>query len=331
MRTKQRTVWIIAAPGTGLLNLCGVWEVLSHANDVSAHGAYEFGVYGPSGPQITTGHGLRVGDIQRLPSRFKHPPDTVIVAGGSAFKPASDEDLLIAKWLSKHAERFRRIVSICAGAFTLGEAGLLDGRKATTHWMALDRLRVRFPKANVVDEGIFVSDGPIWTSAGITAGIDLCLALVESDHGHRLAMDVAQRLVLFLRRSGNQAQFSAALARQTNQASDGRLARLSALVVEDINGDLRVPRLAGDLGMSPRTLTRWCKTELGESPAELVRRLRLEEAGRLLSGTHEPLKVIAVRSGLGDSSTLWRHFVREYGVTPEEYRARFSSVLDRAG
>jgi transcriptional regulator GlxA family with amidase domain len=329
MDPKKKRVWILVAPGTGLMNLCAAWEVFSHANDVSEHAAYDFGVFGPLGPQIVTGHGLLVGDVQKLPRRFKHAPDTVIVAGGSAFTPASDADLFIAKWLARHASRFRRIVSICAGAFTLGEAGLLDGRKATTHWMALDRLREGFPKANVVDEGIFVKDGPIWTSAGITAGIDLCLALVESDHGHRMAMDVAQRLVLFLRRSGNQAQFSAALERQTSQSCEsGRLAQLSALVLEHINGDLRVPRLARHLGMSPRTLTRWCQTELGESPAQVVRRLRIEEAGRLLNGTRQPLKAIAVRSGLGDASTLWRHFVREYGVSPEEYRARFSSALD---
>lgn len=138
-------------------------------------------------------------------------------------------------------------------------------------------------------------------------------------------MQVAQRLVLFLHRSGHQAQFSAALQRQVGQP--GRLAKLSAFVVENIDSDLRVPRLAKALGMSPRSLTRWCRSELDESPAEVVRRLRVEEAARALGATELPLKAVAARSGLGDPSTLWRAFVAEYGVTPEEYRSRFSSAL----
>jgi len=321
------SLWILVAPGSGLLNLAGAWEVFSHANDVLGRRAYDLRVFGPVGPSITTGHGLTVGGVRPLPQRVPRPPNTVIVAGGSAFAPSTPENLTIAAWLRKHARRIDTIASICAGAFTLGEAGLLDGRRATTHWMALDRLKARFPKARVVDEGIYVRDGRIWTSAGITAGIDLCLAFVERDHGHRVAMQVAQRLVLFLRRTGNQAQFSAALQRQ---ASDpGRLAEFTSFVLEHIAEDLRVPRLARALGMSPRTLTRWCRSELGEPPAEAVRRLRVEEAARLLSSTSLPMKGVATRSGLGDPSTLWRAFVTQYGVTPDDYRQRFSSTLDR--
>ena len=321
----MRTIWILAAPHTSLLNVTGAWEVFSHTNDAMGSAAYELGLYGPVGPQVTTAHGLTIGNLRPLPRSFRHPPDVVIVAGGSAFAPSSEFDLAIARWLRRHARRIDDIVSICAGAFTLGEAGLLDGRRATTHWMALAELRERFPEANVVDEGIYVKDGAVWTSAGSTAGIDLCLALVERDQGHAVAMQVAQRLVLFLHRSGNQAQFSAALQRQRGEP--GRLARLSTFVLEHIVEDLRVPRLARAMAMSPRTLSRWCRTELGESPAEVVRRLRIEEAARQLSSTELPLKAIANRAGLGDPSTLWRAFVAQYGVTPLEYRQRFCSVL----
>ena len=326
MSGASRKVWIFAPPGTGLLNLCGAWEVFSHANDLLQRRAYDLSVRGPVTPRVTTSHGLLIGNVRGLPRALKRAPDLVIVAGGSAFAPSSDADLEVAAWLKKHARRVDTIVAICAGAFTLGEAGLLDGRRATTHWMALEHLRARFPRAEVIDEGIFVRDGPIWTSAGITAGIDLCLALLERDQGHKLAMEVAQRLVLFLRRSGNQAQFSAALRRQAGEPT--RLEQLTSFILEHIDQDLRVFPLARAMAMSPRTLSRWCQEHLGESPAEVVRRLRVEEAARCLSSTALPLKHVAAKAGLGDPSTLWRLFVRQYGVTPDEYRQRFSSVLN---
>jgi transcriptional regulator GlxA family with amidase domain len=325
MTVDSTRVWILAPPGTGLLNLSGAWEVFSHANDVLGCRAYDIEVYGPVTPLVRTAHGLLIGNVQPLPRAFNNNPELVIVAGGSAFAPPSDADLAIAGWLKQHAPRLNTIVSICAGAFTLGEAGLLDGRRATTHWLALARLGNRFPLARVVDEGIFVADGKIWTSAGITAGIDLCLALLERDRGHQVAMEVAQRLVLFLRRSGNQAQFSAALRRQTGEPT--RLQQLTSFVMEHLDEDLRVPYLARAVAMSPRTLSRWCREHLRESPAEVVRRLRLEEAARQLSSTSLPLKQISSKTGLGDPSTLWRLFTKLYGVTPDEYRQRFSSAL----
>jgi len=216
-----------------------------------------------------------------------------------------------------------RVVSICTGAFVLGEAGLLNGRRATTHWRYVDLLRTRFPKARVVDDDIFLRDGRVWTSAGITAGIDLMLALVEEDHGHDVAMVVAKSLVLFLRRSGGQAQFSQVLKRQ--EGEPGRLRDLSAFVLEHLGDPLPLEELARGVGMSPRTRTRWCRRELGESPAALVRRVRIEEAQRLLEQTSLPLKDIAARAHLGDPSTLWRVFTRYVGVTPADYRARFAT------
>jgi transcriptional regulator GlxA family with amidase domain len=201
---------------------------------------------------------------------------------------------------------------------------VLDGRRATTHWLHLDGLRSRFPAIRVVDEGIFVRDGRVWTSAGLTAGIDLTLALVEEDHGHAMAMAVAKRMVLFLRRSGNQAQFSAALQRQAQEPS--RLRDVSTFVLEHVDEALSVDRLAAGIGMSRRTLSRWCREHFGESPAELVRRLRIDEARRLLEETPLALKEITARTGLGDASTMWRVFTQRLGVTPAEYRQRFATA-----
>jgi transcriptional regulator GlxA family with amidase domain len=174
-----------------------------------------------------------------------------------------------------------------------------------------------------------VCDGRVWTSAGITAGIDLMLALVEEDHGRETAMTVAKNLLLFLRRSGQQAQFSQMLARQEREPA--RLQGLSALIAERLDKRLGVEGFAGEAGMSGRTLTRWCARSLGETPAALVRRLRLEEARRPLEETALPLKAIARRVGVGDESTLWRLFTRHLGVTPGEYRARFATNSVRHG
>jgi transcriptional regulator GlxA family with amidase domain len=227
----------------------------------------------------------------------------------------------LVEWVARFAGRIPCIVSICTGAFVLCAAGVLDGKRATTHWSYLQELRARFPKVEVVDEGIFVRDGKVWTSAGVTAGIDLTLALVERDHGHQVAMTVAKRLVLFLRRSGNQAQFSGALQRQEQEAP--QLRDISSFVIEHLAEPLPVKRLARALAMSSRSLSRLCSERFGESPAALVRRLRLDEARRLLEETALPLKEITARTGIGDESTFWRVFTRRLGVTPAAYRERF--------
>src|SRR5436190_19150705 len=169
-----------------------------------------------------------------------------------------------------------------------------------------------------------VKDGNVWTSAGITAGIDLTLALVEEDHGREVAMQVAKRLVLFLRRSGHQAQFSSALRRQEKEPS--KLRDISTFVLEHVDEPLPVERIAKGVGMSPRTLSRWCREHLDESPAELVRRLRIDEARRLLAETPLPLKDITARTGLGDASTMWRAFTQHLGITPAAYRDRFAAA-----
>jgi transcriptional regulator GlxA family with amidase domain len=324
MKRRAHRVWFFVTPGVGMLNLGGPWEVLGHANEVLGRVAYELELVGPIGPTVRTRHGIVLGGLRPLPRAGARLPDVAIVANGTSVGPLSEGQTRLVRWLRRHHARLPKIVSICAGAFILGEAGILDGRRATTHWLHRETLRARFPAARVVDDGIFVQDGPVWTSAGITAGIDLTLALVEQDHGHAVAMAVAKRLVLFLRRSGHQAQFSAPLRRQDAEAP--QLRDLSAYVLDHVGEPLPVERLAAGVGMSPRSLSRWCREHLDESPAELVRRLRIDEARRLLEETPLPLKDITARTGLGDPSTMWRVFTQALGVTPAAYRQRFASA-----
>jgi transcriptional regulator GlxA family with amidase domain len=322
MRSAKR-VWFLVPPGTGVLSVGGPWEVLGHANDVLGRTAYALEAFGAGSPEVRTRHGLVLGGLRPLPARSERLPDVAIVAGGSPADPLPAEHAPLVAWLRRHHPRIPTVVSVCTGAFLLGAAGILDGRRATTHWMHLGELRARFPAARVIDEGIYVKDGGVWTSAGLAAGIDLALALVEEDHGHAVAMAVAKRMVLFLRRSGHQAQFSSALRRQEREPP--RLRDIAAYVLDHIDEALPVERIAAQVGMSRRSLTRWCRDHLDESPAELVRRLRLEEARRLLEETPLPLKDVTARTGLGDASTLWRVFVQDLGVTPAEYRQRFAA------
>jgi transcriptional regulator GlxA family with amidase domain len=320
MPSRSKRVWFTLVPGTGLLNVAGPWEVLGHTNDVLGRAAYELELLGPRGPSAQTGHGITLSGVRPLPRSLPRPPDVLVIAGAPVRSSAEAVQELVA-WVRRFHARIPGIVSICTGAFVLCAAGVLDGKRATTHWSYLKELQARFPKVLVVDEGIFVRDGRIWTSAGVTAGIDLALALVERDHGHEVAMAVAKRLVLFFRRSGNQAQFSGALQRQEQEPP--RLANISGFVLEHLAEPLSVPRLARALAMSSRTLSRLCSEHFGESPAALVRRLRLEEARRLLEETALPLKEITARTGIGDESTFWRLFTRRLGVTPAAYRERF--------
>ena len=321
MRSATKRVWFLVPPNTGILNLGGPWEVLGHANDILGRQAYALDAFSPVAPTARTRHGLVLTALRPLPTRFDRGPDIVVLSGGSPQWPVPADHAPVVLWLRRHRERLPLVVSTCTGAFLLGEAGLLDGKRATTHWGYLRDLQARYPKAIVIDEGIHVRDGKVWTSAGLTAGIDLALALVEEHHGHAVAMAVARRMVLFLRRSGNQAQFSEPLRRQEKEPP--KLHDLSAYVLDHLDDDLSVERIAASVGMSPRSLSRQCREHLGESPAELVRRLRLDEARRLLVETELPVKDITARTGLGDVSTLWRVFTQQLGVTPAEYRRRF--------
>ena len=213
------------------------------------------------------------------------------------------------------------MAAVCGGAFVLAEAGLLDGKRATTHWAGCGELRKRHPKCRVEDDAIFVRDGTLWTSAGVTAGIDLALALVEHDHGRKLALEIARWLVVYLHRQGGQSQFSVPLASQVAQSEP--LRDLIAWMREHGGADLSVPALARRVGMSERNFARVFRRELGTTPAAHVEALRLEAARRQLETTAHPNKRIALDNGFGTVETLHRVFQRVLRVTPSEYRERF--------
>jgi transcriptional regulator GlxA family with amidase domain len=324
VKRKTRKVWFVVFPGIELLDLSGPWEVLQHAGDLLGYEAYRCELVSPAGGSVPTRHGIELAGSRSLrAAQAAGWPDLGVIAGGSPLQPLPSAEARCVRFLRLSAANVPVWVSICTGAFVLAEAGLLDGRRAMTHWRWSAALRERYPRIQVVDTGIFQRSGKIWTSAGITSGIDLCLALVEEHHGHALAMAVAKQLVLFLRRSGHQSQYSAPLQQQTLEPQ--RLRGLVPYVVEHLHQDLPVAVLARALGMSARTLVRTCAAEGSESPAALVRRLRLEEAQRLLEQTLLPIKAVAQQTGLGDASTLHRVFIRRLGLSPAEYRDRFQA------
>jgi transcriptional regulator GlxA family with amidase domain len=256
-----------------------------------------------------------------LPARPADPPDTLVVAGGQGARAAVADRELIA-WLREAAPRVRRLASVCTGAFLLAEAGLLDGRRATTHWRACAALARDYPRVRVDPDPIFVRDGNVYTSAGVTSGMDLALALVEEDHGREVALGVARGLVLFLKRPGGQSQFSAQLSAQL--ASRQPIQELQAWIVENVHRDLSVDALAARAGMSPRNFARVFTREVGATPARFVEIARVEAARRRLEEEGgRGVEAVASECGFGSAETLRRAFLRRLRVSPADYRARF--------
>jgi transcriptional regulator GlxA family with amidase domain len=243
-----------------------------------------------------------------------------MVAGGQGVEAAAADPVLL-DWVRQRAGRARRVASVCTGAFLLAAAGVLDGRRAATHWSFCADLARRYPAVRVEPDPIFVRDGPVWTSAGVTSGIDLALALVEEDLGRTMALAVARYLVVFLKRAGGQAQFSTALSLQ---AADDRFGALHAWIGAHLTHDLSLPVLAGQAGMSERSFSRHYAETTGLTPARAVERLRVEAARQLLSESRLPVKRVAQRCGFGSEETMRRSFLRLLEVTPQDYRARFS-------
>lgn len=320
---RSRSVWVVTFPGAEMLDVTGPWEVLSHTNEVLGRRAYELELVAPVAGPLATRHGLQLSGARSLRDAERRGlPSLLVVAGGSPLRPLPAAEARFVAWAKSRHSEIGLWVSICTGAFVLGEAGLLDGQRATTHWRWTAELRARFAQAVVTDDRIYERSGRVWTSAGITAGIDLTLALVEEHHGYAVAMAVAKDLVLFLRRSGNQAQFSEVLKSQLLEPTG--LRDVTRFVLEHLHEPLTVARIARGIGTSERSLARHCQRELGEAPATLVRRLRLERACRLLEETRSPLASVARAVGLGDASTLYRLFSRQFRVSPAVYRERFA-------
>lgn len=250
----------------------------------------------------------------------ERPIDTMLIAGTPDYGRAYTESALHA-WLRRHAPRSRRYGSVCTGAFFLGAAGLLDGCSVTTHWQHAGELAERFPAAKVVSDQIFVEDGPLWTSAGVTAGIDLALKLIEDDHGRDVALSVARRLVVFLKRPGGQSQFSAHLAAQV--ATEGRIQAIQNWTLDHLPLDLTVKTLAARAAMSVRHFTRVFQEEAGMTPGDFVEMARVDSARRLLEDTDKPLQRVASSCGFANPDVMRRAFLRRIGTGPSEYRERF--------
>ncbi len=323
-----REVVILTYEGANLLDVAGPAQVFATAARPRDGGgaAYRVSVVArPGGPTLTsTGIAIVALPLADLPPAAI---DTLIVAGGPGVQ-ASRRDPETLAWLGAQAARARRVCSVCTGAFLLAATGLLDGRRATTHWRFAQALQARFPKVKVEAEPIYVQDGALWSSAGVSAGIDLALALVEADLGHAAALEVARDLVVFLKRPGTQAQFSAALAGQV--IGDGRFGELHAWIAANLEQDLRVERLAERLAMSPRNFARAFASATGSTPAKAVEAARIEAARRLLEETPRPVGWVARRCGFGDDERMRRSFIRRIGVAPSDYRARFHSARGAA-
>lgn len=315
---RARHVLVLAVPECQALDLFGPVEVFQHAS-LEAPGAYQVQVVGPSeNGSIAMQNGLRlsVGPLPDPPPRH----DTLVIAGGPGTVAAAD-DPDIVDWVLRASRRARRTVSVCTGAFVLAAAGLLDDRRATTHWAFSDELDRRYPRVEVDADPVFIHEGDVWTSAGITAGIDLALALVEEDLGPTTALAVARALVVFLKRPGGQAQFSRALSAQ--QAARPELRELQAWIAGHLDEDLTVPVLAERAFMSERTFARAFHREVGATPAAYVEALRIERARALLEDGAPSLEAVALATGFASAEVLRRAFHRHLGVSPAEYRDRF--------
>nr|WP_087648461.1 GlxA family transcriptional regulator [Caballeronia choica] len=314
---------ILAFANVQLLDVAGPLQAFASANELAcAHGfapPYSPRVVAVDGGTVTTSAGLGI-VAEPLPGDAE-PSDTLVVAGGWGVYDAARDPALVA-WVRAQAASARRVASVCTGAFLLAAAGLLDERRAVTHWTRCAELGRRYPAVRVEPDPIFIRDGDVWTSAGVTAGIDLTLALIEDDLGRALALDVARHLVVFLKRPGGQAQFSTALSLQK---TGDRFGELHAWIAENLSADLSLGALAARAGMSERSFVRHYRSQTGMTPARSIEQLRLEAARRLLGDTALPVKRIAARCGFGSEETMRRGFLRAVGVTPQAYRERFAS------
>jgi transcriptional regulator GlxA family with amidase domain len=316
----MRRVVIVAFPRVQTLDVHGPAEVFTTATQLSKGDGYAVEVVATRpGPLPTSSVALYP---DRTLDRCSGPIDTLVVAGGRGVDEAGRDEQLLA-WLKGAAGRANRVTSVCTGAFLLARAGLLDGRRATTHWASCGELARRHPEVEVDADPIFVRDGSVITSAGVTAGMDLALALVEEDLGREVALETARWLVLFLKRPGGQAQFSAQLAAQT--ADREPLRELQEWLPDNLGEDLSVPGLARRASMSERNFARAFREETGMTPAAYVEVARVENARIALETGTIPVEAIARQAGFGTVETMRRAFRRRLGISPNAYRGRFRS------
>jgi transcriptional regulator GlxA family with amidase domain len=316
----MRKVVIVGPPPVQILDVTGPLEVFSNAP------GYEIQLANPGlARTLQTNRGVTLADATPT-AELLGPIDTLVIAGGPGAESGSYDPNFVA-WIAKAGSQARRVASICTGAFLLAEAGLLNGKQAVTHWTFCDRLAREYPKVVVRPEPIFLRDGSIYTSAGITAGIDLSLTLVEEDHGHETALRIARFLVMFLVRPGGQAQYSHMLSHQA--ISSLPLRELQVWMLQHLREPLTVESLAERIGMSPRHFTRVCLRETGMNPGQFVDRMRVEAAQQIIDNSARGLKEIADSCGFQSADAMRRTFLRVLGVTATEYASRFKSTLVR--
>jgi transcriptional regulator GlxA family with amidase domain len=318
-----RIIEVLAFPSVQLLDVTGPVQVFASANDFAAEAGatppYELRIVAPGDQTVTASAGVTL--ATRPLSAFGSPLDTLVIAGGDGVGAAASDPALV-DWVRQRARTARRVASVCTGAFLLAATGALDGKRAATHWSLCAEFARRFPAVHVEPDPIFVREGAVWTSAGITAGIDLALALVEEDLGHAAALAVVRYLVVFLKRPGGQAQFSAVLSLQM---AEDRFGALHAWINQHLSEQISLPALARQAGMSERSFSRRYVEATGMTPGRAVEQLRVEAARRLLLESRLPVKRIAQRCGFGSEETMRRSFNRLLAVAPQDYRARFSS------
>jgi transcriptional regulator GlxA family with amidase domain len=316
----MRKVVIVGPPPVQILDVAGPLEVFSNAP------GYEIQLANPGVERtLQTNRGVVLADATPI-AEVQGPIDTLVIAGGPGAENGSYDANFVA-WIAQAGSQARRVASICTGAFLLAEAGLLNGKQAVTHWTFCDRLAREYPNIAVRPEPIFLRDGSIYTSAGITAGIDLSLTLVEEDHGHEAALRIARFLVMFLVRPGGQAQYSHMLSHQA--VTSQPLRELQVWMLQHLREPLTVELLAERIGMSARHFTRVCLRETGMNPGQFVDRMRVEAAQQMIDSSSRGLKEIADSCGFQSADAMRRTFLRVLGVTAAEYASRFKSTLVR--
>ncbi|WP_353069468.1 DJ-1/PfpI family protein [Tunturibacter empetritectus] len=320
----MRKIVITGPPPVQILDIAGPLEVFANAvfaNAVPANApGYEITLATPDATTVLqTNRGFALTNAVPL-AEVTGPIDTLLVTGGPGAESGTYDPVYVA-WIAQAATRSRRVASICTGAFLLAAAGLLDNRQAVTHWDFCDRLAREFPAVQVKPDPIYLRDGSIYTSAGITAGMDLALALVEEDHGHAAALAIARKLVMFLVRPGGQAQYSHMLSHQA--VTSQPLRELQVWMLEHLREPLTVDRLAERIGVSPRHFTRICLRETSVNPGQFVDRMRVEAAQQMIDSSNMGLKEIAAATGFSTADAMRRTFSRILGITPAEYIHRF--------
>ena len=323
-----RRIALLVLPGIHLTSLAGPLDVFTRASAALSRAgkrrsaAYQVELLTADEMPLLTGSGFGLIGGRRW-SEAGNPIDTLLVlASSNVAQSRVDPDLLA--WLRTRAPGIRRIGSVCAGAFLLAAAGILDGRRATTHWELADALAQRYPNISVDGDRIFTQDGNVWTSAGVSSGTDLALAMVEEDHSHALALEIARRMVLFMRRGGGQSQYSSQLAAQA--AEHQPIRELIAWISEHLDADLSVPALARRAGMSERNFSRVFTKQVATTPARFVARLRTDAAQAKLASTPEKLEAVAEMAGFGDGETLRRHLRSASGSLPARTEAAVRSA-----